>query len=100
MIAARGAAFAHDQTAGAQFAKDLFKKLARDRLGRRDFRHGGGRIAGREEQHRTEGVSGALGQHVRDLAQARDEEKMFGRMAGAAGLEPATYGFGDRRSTN
>ena len=24
----------------------------------------------------------------------------FGRLAGAAGLEPATCGFGDRRSTN
>jgi hypothetical protein len=23
-----------------------------------------------------------------------------GKLAGAAGLEPATYGFGDRRSTN
>lgn len=26
--------------------------------------------------------------------------KEFGKLAGAAGLEPATCGFGDRRSTN
>tara|TARA_B100000780_G_scaffold278109_2_gene250581 strand:+ start:2021 stop:2134 length:114 start_codon:yes stop_codon:yes gene_type:complete len=30
----------------------------------------------------------------------RESAAFRGLMAGAAGLEPATYGFGDRRSTN
>lgn len=30
----------------------------------------------------------------------RGSDNLLREMAGAAGFEPATYGFGDRRSTN
>ena len=35
-----------------------------------------------------------------ETRQARSPIGVLMRMAGAAGFEPATYGFGDRRSTN
>jgi hypothetical protein len=45
-----------------------------------------------------------VGRQIRKDAREFKTEPKYRRadrkMAGAAGLEPATYGFGDRRSTN
>ena len=37
---------------------------------------------------------------TQDHPEGLEGRLLAGRMAGAAGIEPATYGFGDRRSTS
>ena len=49
----------------------------------------------------TETNTGTLSQlFALTNAPKQNEFRLVWKMAGAAGFEPATYGFGDRRSTN